>query len=308
VRWPLGEAGARDWTGVIDPAGAALDVCPESDLDGLSNAEARARRAQTAQPATGPAPGRAFRDILARNVFTWFNLILVTLGVATLATGSVPDSAFLLVVLINTVVGTVQEVRAKRTLDRLALLNAPTARARRDGQVMRPVLLWRQLQVLDWRAAVRATTAGLVGMVPEGLVLLTTLAFFTAAVRLSRRRVLVQELPSVESLARVDELCTDKTGTLTQGRVTWGDLVLPPDGPAAGAPALPARAEVEAALGALAAVQEENPTMAAIRNASEIRPPSGWGPWRQCRSIRPASGAAPPSPATAHGYWERPRW
>ena len=336
----------------------------------------------------GPASG-GFREILARNVFTWLNLILVTLGVATLATGSLADAAFLLVAVINTVVGTVQEVRAKRTLDRLALLNAPTARARRDGeltnlsieqlvvddiieiktgdqvaadsvvasgraevdeslvtgeadpvpkgpgdalvsgtwlvggavvaqvaavgadsyasrlvgearrysltgselvrsvnQVLRwlsilmlfigPVLLWRQLQVQDWRAAVRATTAGLVGMVPEGLVLLTTLAFFSAAVRLSRRRVLVQELPSVESLARVDALCTDKTGTLTDGRVAWGGLVLPPVTPSGGAPSLPSRQEIEAALGALAAVQDENPTMAAIRSASEVTAQPGW--------------------------------
>ena len=309
---------------------------------------------------------------------------------ATLATGSLADAAFVLVAVINTVVGTVQEVRAKRTLDRLALLNAPTARARRDGEVsslpieqlvvddiieMRtgdqvaadpmvasgraevdeslvtgeadpvpkspgdplvsgtwlvggavvarvtavgagsyasrlvsearrysltgselvrsvnlvlrwlsilmlfigPVLLWRQLQVLDWRAAVRATTAGLVGMVPEGLVLLTTLAFFSAAVRLSRRRVLVQELPSVESLARVDELCTDKTGTLTEGRVTWGGLVLPPLGANDGR-SLPPQKQIESALGALAAVQDENPTMAAIRDAAEIHAPVGWEP------------------------------
>ena len=139
-----------------------------------------------------------------------------------------------------------------------------------------PVLLWRQLQVQDWRAAVRATTAGLVGMVPEGLVLLTTLAFFSAAVRLSRRRVLVQELPSVESLARVDALCTDKTGTLTEGRVAWGGLVLPPVTPSGGAPSLPSRQEIEAALGALAAVQDENPTMAAIRSASEVTAQPGW--------------------------------
>ncbi len=374
---------------MIEGTRAGVDVVSEDSLDGLSSAEAQSRRAQGERDLAGPPPGGAFRQILARNVFTWLNLILVTLGVATLATGSVPDSAFILVAVINTVVGTVQEVRAKRTLDRLALLNAPTARARRDGeltnlpiealvvgdivemrtgeqvaadsvvasgraevdeslvtgevdpvpkgpgdalvsgtwlvggavvarvaavgagsyasrlvsearryslsgselvrsvnQVLRwlsivmlivgPVLLWRQLQIQDWRAAVRATTAGLVGMVPEGLVLLTTLAFFSAAVRLSRRRVLVQELPSVESLARVDQLCTDKTGTLTQGRVAWGGLVLPPLAATDGERPFPSRAEVEAALGALASVQDENPTMAAIRSAGEIRPPPGW--------------------------------
>ena len=375
---------------VKEETGTAVDVSPDRGLAGLSSAEAHARRAQGEPTDAGPPPARAFREILARNVFTWLNLILVTLGVATLATGSLADAAFVLVAVINTVVGTVQEVRAKRTLDRLALLNAPTARARRDGEaaslpieqlvvddiiemrtgdqvaadsmvasgraevdeslvtgeadpvpkspgdplvsgtwlvggavvarvtavgagsyasrlvsearrysltgselvrsvnlVLRwlsilmlfigPVLLWRQLQVLDWRAAVRATTAGLVGMVPEGLVLLTTLAFFSAAVRLSRRRVLVQELPSVESLARVDELCTDKTGTLTQGRVAWGGLVLPPLGADDGR-SLPPQTQIESALGALAAVQDENPTMAAIRGAAEIHEPVGWEP------------------------------
>jgi cation-transporting ATPase E len=400
---------------VIEETGTGVAVLPEVNLDGLTSAEAGARGAQGQHDAEPPT-GQAFREILARNVFTWLNLILVTLGVAVLATGSLPDAAFVLVAVINTVVGTVQEVRAKRTLDRLALLNAPTARARRDGEltnlpigelvvddivelrtgdqvaadsvvasgraevdeslvtgeadqvpkgpgdalvsgtwlvggsvvarvtavgqdsyasrlvgearrytlsgselvtsvnkVLRwlailmlfigPFLLWRQLQIQGWREAVRATTAGLVGMVPEGLVLLTTLAFFSAAVRLSRRRVLVQELPSVESLARVDELCTDKTGTLTQGRVAWGGLVLPAAGPEVAGPEVagpeeagpeeagteeagpeeaeqpwPARDEVEAALGALASVQDENPTMAAIRSASEISPPAGWEP------------------------------
>jgi cation-transporting P-type ATPase E len=369
-------------------AATAVVVLEEGELSGLTSAEAATRRSQMGPGEAGPDAGHAFREILARNVFTWLNLILVTLGVATLATGSVADAAFLLVAVINTVVGTVQEVRAKRTLNRLALVNAPKARARRDGtltelpieqlvaddivelksgdqvaadsvvasgraevdeslvtgeadpvakapgdplvsgtwlvsgalvarvvavgadsyasrlvgearrysltgselvrsvnQILRwlsilmlfvgPVLLWRQLQVQDWREAVRATTAGLVGMVPEGLVLLTTLAFFSAAVRLSRRRVLVQELPSVEALARVDELCTDKTGTLTAGRVTWGGLVLPPVAPPGG-PSFPPRDEVEAALGALATVQDENPTMAAIGTAAEVRAEPGW--------------------------------
>jgi cation-transporting ATPase E len=67
--------------------------------------------------------------------------------------------------------------------------------------------------------AIRSAVAGTVAMVPEGLVLLTSIAFAASVVRLGRRRVLVQELPAVEGLARVDVLCTDKTGTLTEGRL-----------------------------------------------------------------------------------------
>ena len=66
-------------------------------------------------------------------------------------------------------------------------------------------------------AAVTGTVAGVVAMVPEGLVLLTSIAFGVAAVTLARRQVLVQELPAVEGLARVDVVCLDKTGTLTEG-------------------------------------------------------------------------------------------
>jgi cation-transporting ATPase E len=118
---------------VIEETGTGVAIFPEVSLDGLTIAEADARGAQGQHDAEPPA-GQAFREILARNVFTWL-MMLVTLGVAVLATGSVPDAAFVPVAVINTVVGTVQEVRAKRTLDRLALLNAPTARARRDGEL-----------------------------------------------------------------------------------------------------------------------------------------------------------------------------
>ena len=69
------------------------------------------------------------------------------------------------------------------------------------------------------RAAIAGVVAGVVAMVPEGLVLLTSLAFGVAAVTLARRQVLVQELPAVEGLARVDVILLDKTGTLTQGAI-----------------------------------------------------------------------------------------
>src|SRR5207344_1657803 len=76
------------------------------------------------------------------------------------------------------------------------------------------------------RDALRASVAGTVAMVPEGLVLLTSVAFAVGVVRLARRRVLVQELPAVEVLARVDILCIDKTGTLTEGRLVVDEVEL----------------------------------------------------------------------------------
>ncbi|HET9249684.1 MAG TPA: HAD-IC family P-type ATPase, partial [Actinomycetota bacterium] len=81
------------------------------------------------------------------------------------------------------------------------------------------LLFASQLRAHDqWRDALAGAVAGTVAMVPEGLVLLTSIAFSVAVVRLARRRVLVQELAAVEGLARVDVLCIDKTGTLTEGR------------------------------------------------------------------------------------------
>src|SRR6185503_260248 len=68
--------------------------------------------------------------------------------------------------------------------------------------------------------------AAIVGMVPEGLVLLTSLAFMLATLSLARRKVLIQQLPAVEGLARVDVICLDKTGTLTEGKIVFDELIM----------------------------------------------------------------------------------
>jgi cation-transporting P-type ATPase E len=94
---------------------------------------------------------------------------------------------------------------------------------------------------------VAGAAAGLVGMVPQGLVLLTSVAFGVASVTLARRHVLVQQLPAVEGLARVDIVCFDKTGTLTDGAIAFDRIERLDD-----------TAPVDAALGALA--DDENAT------------------------------------------------
>lgn len=85
----------------------------------------------------------------------------------------------------------------------------------------------QMMTLVSFREAVISTVAGLVGMVPEGLVLLTSIVFALSAVVLARRNVLVQELPAVEGLARVDVICLDKTGTLTEGTLAFHDLDCP---------------------------------------------------------------------------------
>ena len=271
-------------------------------------------------------------EILRANILTRFNFILGVLLAVILAVGEPQDALFGIVLVANALIGIGQELRAKRTLDRLAVLSAPRVRVIRDGarqdipvadlvagdlvnlgagdqlvadgvvrastglqadeslltgesepvtkqagdqllsgsfvvagpggyqatgvgaeayarklaaearrfrlvrselmdginRILRYVtwaivpvavlLLVSQLHARDSvREALTGTVAALVGMVPQGLVLLTSVAFGVAAITLARRHVLVQQLPAVEGLARVDVLCLDKTGTLTDG-------------------------------------------------------------------------------------------
>jgi magnesium-transporting ATPase (P-type) len=274
---------------------------------------------------------RSYASIVRANVVTPFNLILTAFGTLTLTFGDWRDALFLLVVVANSAIGIAQEVRAKRTLDRLALLVAPTATVVRDGrpsavapdelviddlvqlragdQIVadgwvassdgirldesiltgeaRPVarnagdevrsgayvvegagtmtvtavgeeryadrllgqarsfrhprspleqavnrlllalvcavvvlggVLGFALQHRDagTRDAVATATAGVVSLIPEGLVLLMGLTFAVGALRMARRGVLAQQLNAIESLAAADVICLDKTGTLTE--------------------------------------------------------------------------------------------
>ncbi|MFL6104537.1 MAG: HAD-IC family P-type ATPase [Actinomycetes bacterium] len=349
---------------------------------GLSTAEVADRVARGLVNDVPSAPTRTIGQIVRSNVLTRFNLLLGSLLAVILVVGPLQDALFGLVIVANTVVGIVQELRAKRTLDRLEVVNAPRARVVRDGRVgelaVGQVVLDDVLeaaagdqvvvdgQVLDaaglevdeslltgesepvarragdrllsgsfvaagsgryqatkvgreayavqlteqarrftlarselragvdqilkyvtWalvptavllfvsqlrlehgvRAGLSGAVAGTVAMVPEGLVLLTSVAFAVGVVRLGRRQVLVRELPAVETLARVDVICFDKTGTITAGDLAVQGLE-PPDG---------AAGESAAALGALAAADPNpNATLRAIGQA--FPPPDGWRP------------------------------
>jgi cation-transporting ATPase E len=125
------------------------------------------------------------------------------------------------------------------------------------------------------QAGISRTIAGLVPMVPEGLVLLTSVAFAVGVVRLGQKNCLVQELPAIEGLARVDTVCLDKTGTLTEGGMVFDRIEELPG--AAAAPGRPA-ADVPTVLAALGAAEERpNATMqAVIEHFSQA--PDGWTP------------------------------
>jgi cation-transporting ATPase E len=350
--------------------------------NGLTAAEVAERRARGEVNDVPAAPSRTVREIVRANVLTRFNALLGSLLVVILIVGPIQDALFGGVLIANAAVGILQELRAKRTLDRLAVLTSPRARLVRDGAVREaavtevvlddvlelhpgdqvvvdgevldaralevdeslltgesePVVkrpgdevlsgsfvaagsgrfratrvgagayaaqlaeqarrftltrselrsgIDRILRIVTWllvptailvaisqlrsdagpHDAVRGSVAATVAMVPEGLVLLTSVAFAVGVVRLARRRVLVQELPAVEVLARVDVLCVDKTGTLTEGHLVVEEVEpLAEDG------------SHREALAALAS-SDPNPN-ATLRAVAESFPgrPEGWVP------------------------------
>jgi len=157
------------------------------------------------------------------------------------------------------------------------------------------LLLWSQIKAVDApdsgqtiKDAIRGTIAGVVTMVPEGLVLLTSIAMAVAVIRLARYKVLVQDMPAVEVLARVDTVCVDKTGTLTEPGMHVRDVI-----------SLAAAEPIAEALGAMGASEgSPNPTLQAV---AEAYPKPAWS----LVSAVPFSSARKWSSATfdQHGTW-----
>ena len=349
---------------------------------GLSTAEVEQRRREGRTNDVPDAPVRTVGQIVRNNVLTPVNAIIGSMFVLIMVAGFPADALFAGVVVSNSVIGIAQELKARRTLHKLAVLSAPRARVVRDGRTQEvgtsevvadeilelqpgdqvvvdgevvaargleideslltgesdPVdkapgdgvmsgsfvnagagwyrataigadsyaarlseearrfklagselkggvnvilrrltwiiplatvlLLGRLLATEDrWQEALRGTVAAAVAMVPDGLVLLTSLSFITGVVALARRKALARELASVELLARVDTLCLDKTGTITTGDISF-ERVEP----------LGSVTEAEAT-GALASLASADPapnaTLAAIVDAVGS-PPPGW--------------------------------
>ncbi len=344
---------------------------PLTDLDtGLTHAQVQQLVAQGQGNVTTANPGKTGREIVLSHVLTFFNLVFIVLAVVLALCGSsVKNMTFLIVVVINTVLGCVQQLRAKSAVDQLTLVAAqrlPVLRqgswenVRSDllvlGDIVRfsagdqicadgllrsgtmqvnealitgeadPVVkqpgdnllsgsfvlsgsgqaqltavgdrsfaarLSREAKAdpkaaksemmssldklicfvgiglipigillfchqyfrleMGLRSGAEATVAALVGMIPEGLYLLTSVAMAASSLKLSQKRVLVQDMNCIETLARVDVLCVDKTGTITQPEMALEQVIPLTDAP------------VEDILGALyGAVPPENDTARAI--------------------------------------------
>ena len=318
---------------VADTETQVLPDHPNGSGHGLSSIEAERRLKEL-----GPAPphsSRSTSSIIAGNVFTLFNLIIGVFFVLIMSLGLWADAIFGLIAIVNSWIGIRQELKAKETLDRLAILVAPRAQVIRDGQeielladeivpgdtvriepgdqlvadgrvissrgltldesmltgeadgvakgggdevlsgafvisgsgfyevtavrddsyagriageakafrhppsplehevnrvivactwVLVPLailligsLVIRKVELVE---AAQTATAGLITLIPEGLVLLMSVTFAVAAVKLANRSTLVQQMSATESLASVDTICVDKTGTLTDGNLS----------------------------------------------------------------------------------------
>ncbi len=361
---------------------------------GLTDAEVQDRVTRGLTNADAGVKTRSVGRIVRDNICTLFNFVNVVLAVLVALTGSYKNMLFMLVIVINAVIGIVQEIRSKALTDRLAIVVAAKAEVLRDGtfrkipladivqddlihlgrgsqvpadcrvvegdckadeslltgesklvpkmpgdelmsgsfisagsvlaQVTRvgaesyaaritaeakqhkvvnseimtsvngiikyvsiiifplgALLFARQFlgQHLPWDAAVLSTVSALVGMIPEGLILLTSTVLAVAVIRLSRRQVLVQSLYCIETLARVDVLCLDKTGTITTGKMEVAKVVPVEggegaqsegaEGASAGKPPMAdgdAASELDRVLASLAAADEDpNDTAQAIQ-------------------------------------------
>lgn len=348
-------------------------------LTGLTGVQAEAARKDGRGNAQALQAGRSIGQILLGNFFTWFNILNFLLAAALLWVRSYRNLMFMGVVLANTLISTIQEIRAKRTVDKLTLLaqapiavlrdgkwaklapdqlvqddvvrlatgdqvcadalvlegqgaaneslltgeSEPVAKAAGDAlfsgsyltegtltarlqkvgkdsyagqlvQSVRKVKVVRSRLMDDLRKLIRfvsyfllpiglalfvkqffflkdpleksvsSTAAAILGMIPEGLMLLTSMTLAVGVIRLGKQKTLVQELYGIENLARVDTLCVDKTGTITRGCLRLEKMI--PWGPATAQ-------EIETELQRLVAASgDENATFNALRQYCQPQP------------------------------------
>lgn len=312
------------------------------NITGLTDEEVRQRVEKGLTNRADISTDKTTKEIVISNVFTYFNLIFLVITILLIMVGSFRNLTFLPIIIGNTVIGIVQEIRAKKTLEKMSLLNAPHADVIRNGSVKQisteelvkddvilltagkqicadAVVISGNIQVneslltgeadevektegstlmsgsfvvsgecyarlekvgnesyisklsleaksmggkeqsemirsinlivkwvgiviipigliLFWQShfvngesitkSVTSTVAAIIGMIPEGLYLLTTVALALSTMKLARKKVLLHDMKSIETLARVDVLCVDKTGTITEPDMKLKEIFL----------------------------------------------------------------------------------
>lgn len=308
---------------------------------GLTQAQVKERMEKGWSNAPVDSPSKTTKEIIISNVFTYFNLIFLVIAVLLLLVGAFRDLTFLPVIICNTLIGIIQEIRSKRVLDKLSVLNAPKATVVREGKLQtipaekavlddvvkfqagnqicadatvidgevqvneslltgesdeitkKPgdtlmsgsfvvsgsclgrleqvgadsyiskltleakatkegeqsemirsldklvqivgfliipigIVLFGQQYLLgdsSIKTSMQAMVAAIIGMIPEGLYLLASVALVVSVMRLATKKVLVHDMKCIETLARVNVLCVDKTGTITENTMKVHDVV-----------------------------------------------------------------------------------
>lgn len=162
-------------------------------------------------------------EIIKENVFTLFNALNFLLAFLLLLVGAYSNMAFITIIILNVIIGIVQEIRARDLVSKLTILSNKPVKVIRNGQEALVPLLFLQAFFLQSDAvdvAVINSVAALIGMLPKGLVLLISLALSTAVLKLGKKNVLVQNMYAVDALVYMDMLCLDKTGAITQGQMS----------------------------------------------------------------------------------------
>lgn len=313
---------------------------PAADT-GLTRAQLKERMEKGWSNAPVDSPSKTTKEIITSNVFTYFNLIFLVIAVLLILVGAFRDLTFLPVIICNTLIGIIQEIRSKKVLDNLSVLNAPKATVVRDGKMQtvpaeqavlddvvkfqagnqicadatvidgevqvneslltgesdeitkKPgdtlmsgsfvvsgsclgrleqvgadsyiskltleakatkegeqsemirsldklvqivgfliipigIVLFAQQYLLgdsSIKTSMQAMVAAIIGMIPEGLYLLASVALVVSVMRLAQKKVLVHDMKCIETLARVNVLCVDKTGTITENTMKVHDVV-----------------------------------------------------------------------------------
>ena len=309
--------------------------------EGLTSAQAEEHRRDGWGNISVDPPAQTTEEIIKENVFTYFNLIFLVLAILLTIVGSFRNLTFLPVIIFNTLIGIIQEIRSKKTLEKLNMLNAPHATVVRDGKTSRvnsenlvldDIVIFKagnqvcadaevvhgsvqvneslltgesdeitknpgdhlmsgsfivagecharldavgvdsyiskltleakamqkgeqseMIRSLDklvkfvgialipigiilfvqsfffngdpFRSSITSMVAAVIGMIPEGLYLLASVAMAVSAMRLAKQKVLLHDMKSIETLARVNVLCVDKTGTITETNMSVKDVV-----------------------------------------------------------------------------------
>ena len=219
---------------------------------GLTKIEVEQRKAAGQGSQAPPQITKSTASIIKGNICTLFNFLNFVIAILLFIAGAYSNMLFIAIIILNIVIGIFQELKAKKLVDELSILNRPSVHVIREGKEEKQihselldsmkkvthftsfliiplgVLLFLEAAVLrnlTFSNSIVSSAAALLGMLPKGLVLLISVSLATGVIRLAKMKILIQNIYSLETLAHVDTICLDKTGTITDGKMKVYDKI-----------------------------------------------------------------------------------